>query len=89
MKVDVVLKDAGGTVRRHSLDLPEGATIAAALSAAAVAVPERGGVAVFGRIRTPDDRLVGGDRVEICQPLKADPKQARRSRARLRRPLTD
>ena len=89
MKVDVVLADAKGTVLRHSLDLPEGATIATALSAASAQVPDGGAVAVFGRVRALSDAVADGDRVEVCQPLKADPKLARRSRARLRRPTVD
>jgi putative ubiquitin-RnfH superfamily antitoxin RatB of RatAB toxin-antitoxin module len=37
---------------------------------------------VFGRLRELDDPVEAGDRVEIYRPLTADPKQARRLRAR-------
>jgi putative ubiquitin-RnfH superfamily antitoxin RatB of RatAB toxin-antitoxin module len=37
---------------------------------------------VFGRLRGPDEPLRQGDRVEIYRPLTADPKQARRQRAK-------
>lgn len=37
---------------------------------------------VFGRPRKADDLLQPGDRVEIYRPLIADPKQARRARAK-------
>ena len=37
---------------------------------------------IFGRIVTPDVKLRNGDRVELYRPLIADPKDARRDRAR-------
>jgi putative ubiquitin-RnfH superfamily antitoxin RatB of RatAB toxin-antitoxin module len=37
---------------------------------------------VFGRICRPEQILQSGDRVEIYHPLLADPKTARRDRAR-------
>ena len=37
---------------------------------------------IFGKIATPDTKLRHGDRVEIYRPLIADPKDARRERAR-------
>lgn len=43
---------------------------------------ERSRVGVFGRPRELDDPVEAGDRVEIYRPLTADPKQARRLRAR-------
>lgn len=43
---------------------------------------ERCKVGVFGRLRQLDDLVVAGERVEIYRPLLADPKQARRLRAR-------
>lgn len=38
-------------------------------------------VGVFGKVRSPDDILRAGDRVEIYRPLIADPKEVRRRRA--------
>ncbi len=43
---------------------------------------EQSRVGVFGRLRELDDPVEAGDRVEIYRPLTADPKQARRLRAR-------
>ena len=43
---------------------------------------ERCKVGVFGRLRQLDDTVEAGDRVEIYRPLTADPKQARRLRAK-------
>ena len=81
MRVEVV--DAGGdSPRRCELVLVDGATVAAALAAAAVVVPDGGAVGVHGRPRQPEDALAEGDRVEVYGPLRADPKQARRLRAR-------
>lgn len=43
-------------------------------------------VGVFGKQVRPDALLHDGDRVEIYRPLIADPKQARRERAKRPRP---
>jgi putative ubiquitin-RnfH superfamily antitoxin RatB of RatAB toxin-antitoxin module len=39
---------------------------------------------LFGRTIAPTHRLRDGDRVEILRPLAADPKEARRQRAKRR-----
>ena len=39
-------------------------------------------VGIWGRIVPPDTVLEQGDRVEIYRPLKRDPREARRERAR-------
>ena len=44
--------------------------------------PRRDGVGVFGKRVTLDTPLRDGDRVEIYRPLIADPKTARRERAK-------
>ncbi|MBW8366649.1 MAG: RnfH family protein [Arenimonas sp.] len=68
--------------------LPEGARVADALALADLAgVLPQGAVdparlAVYGRTATLETRLHDRDRVEILRPLLADPKQARRQRAR-------
>lgn len=46
----------------------------------------QGGVGLFGKPVELDETLRDGDRVEIYRPLVADPKDARRSRARQRKP---
>lgn len=76
--------------RQHlvTLDVPAGTTIAGALEHcreqhllpdAAFDHPDLG---VFGRRAPPSRVLEPGDRVEIYRPLKVDPKEARRRRAR-------
>src|ERR1017187_2627196 len=64
------------------------ATIADALRLAA-ADPEFAGIdfaasaaGIFGRVSALSQVLADGDRVEIYRPLAADPKSARRARAR-------
>ena len=42
----------------------------------------RAGLGIFGRVVAPDTPLRDGDRVEIYRPLIADPKLARRTRAK-------
>ncbi|MBU6460962.1 MAG: RnfH family protein [Proteobacteria bacterium] len=41
-------------------------------------------IGVFGQVRPLHDKAVEGDRIEIYRPLVADPKEARRRRARKR-----
>ena len=71
-----------------TVDLGEGACVADALAAAdlPVALPgvevDPSRLGVFGRTASLSTRLHDGDRVEILRPLVADPKQARRQRAR-------
>ena len=45
---------------------------------------ERCKLGVFGRPRKAGDLLEAGDRVEIYRPLIADPKSARRARAKIK-----
>ena len=73
-------------VKAYRLGAP--ATIDDALRLAA-ADPEFAGidfadsaVGIFGRVSVPGQALTDGDRVEIYRPLAADPKTARRTRAR-------
>lgn len=74
---------------RVEVGLPAGACVADALAAADLPARVPGLVlddsmlAVFGRTATPDTALHDGDRVEVLRPLLADPKEARRERARL------
>ena len=59
--------------------LPDGATVRDALAATGLKGTQAG---IFGKRVTMDTRLADGDRVEIYRPLKLDPKEARRRRAR-------
>ena len=68
--------------------LPAGSRVAQAVQLAALD-PEFSGVdlahsplGIYGRVTRPDHLLEDGDRIEIYRPLAADPKTARRARAR-------
>lgn len=73
---------------RVALALPAGARVADALAAADLPskvpglVVDPAMLAVFGRTATLETPLHDGDRVEVLRPLRADPKQARRERAK-------
>jgi putative ubiquitin-RnfH superfamily antitoxin RatB of RatAB toxin-antitoxin module len=68
------------------LELPEGARVADAVTAAGWADDgETVAFAVFGQRVEPDTVLHGGDRLELLRPLEADPKLARRQRVEARR----
>jgi putative ubiquitin-RnfH superfamily antitoxin RatB of RatAB toxin-antitoxin module len=70
------------------LQVKEGTTVgqAIALSRIQERFPDlrvsRGSVGIFGRPVELDAMLRDGDRVEIYRPLRANPKQARRERAK-------
>ena len=73
-------------IKTYRLD--PGASVADALSLAALD-PDFTGVdlhnapiGIFGRPARPDQALQPGDRIEIYRPLTADPKAARRARAK-------
>jgi putative ubiquitin-RnfH superfamily antitoxin RatB of RatAB toxin-antitoxin module len=71
--------------RRHcavQLALPAGATIADAMAACGLPLDGVAGCAVFGELAPPGQRLRDGDRVELLEALRLDPKEARRRRAR-------
>lgn len=71
--------------RRHearALVLPAGATVADAVAASGLSDAAHVAVAVFGEKAEPGHILADGDRVELLRPLTADPKDARRRRAK-------
>jgi putative ubiquitin-RnfH superfamily antitoxin RatB of RatAB toxin-antitoxin module len=76
---------------RTRLELPAGSCVGDAISASGFEqripdlVIDPAAVGVFGQLRALDAPLRDGDRVEIYRPLQADPKQARRERARGKR----
>jgi putative ubiquitin-RnfH superfamily antitoxin RatB of RatAB toxin-antitoxin module len=87
IEVEVVYAAPQRSVRKaFCLSVP--ATVADALERAAADAAfgglsfEHGAVGVFGRVAAPGQSLEQGDRVEIYRPLAADPKTARRARAR-------
>ncbi len=71
-----------------ALELPQGATVADAVTAAIAEDdfptldPSAHKTGIFGRLASPTTLLQAGDRVEIYRPLLIDPKQARRRRAK-------
>ena len=71
--------------RRHAsvrLELPAGATVADAVAACGLALDGVAGHAVFGEAAPAARPLRDGDRVELLEALRLDPKEARRRRAR-------
>lgn len=85
MKVEV-LRAWPRRFARVELDLPEGASVIEAVRAAGLkADAEVVACAVFGVAVDHGHLLSDGDRIELLRPLQADPKDARRSRARLQR----
>lgn len=85
-RVTVMYSPAPREVLEWHLDLPEGATVRDAVLASGwrQAAPEGDvpAVGLWGRRCTPQQVLREGDRVEVCRPLKVDPKVARRERFR-------
>lgn len=82
MRIEVVLAWPR-RVESVRLELAEGACVGDALAAAGWSgLPGVSGYAVYGQRAGPDTVLRDGDRVELLRPLQADPKDARRKRAR-------
>lgn len=79
MKIDVVYA-LPAAAQAVTLSVPAGTTVREAVAAAGL--PAGGKFGIFGRIVAPHTRVADGDRVEIYRPLKLDPKEARRRRAR-------
>lgn len=73
-----------GQVQSFALQLQAGATVADALAVAAQRSGQMLGaeqdVGIWGRQQPRNTILADGDRVELYQPLKVDPKKARRER---------
>lgn len=63
------------------LRLPEGATVADALTVLAVRPAHNVRLGIWGRPVALDQLLADGDRIEFYRPLECDPKAARRDRA--------
>jgi putative ubiquitin-RnfH superfamily antitoxin RatB of RatAB toxin-antitoxin module len=70
--------------RRHQsvrLELSPGATVSDAVRASGFALDGVAGYAVFGGLAVAATPLRDGDRVELLEALRIDPKEARRRRA--------
>jgi putative ubiquitin-RnfH superfamily antitoxin RatB of RatAB toxin-antitoxin module len=90
LRVEVVYGPAPGQVDVVSLRLPDGSTVADALTASGLLA--RHGLnaeglltGVWCRVQPMDTRLRDRDRVELYRPLTVDPKEARRLRYRKHR----
>ena len=80
---------APGVEALVDLRLPAGATVADAVAHSALVGrhgldPAAIAFAIFGQRAAADTPLADGDRIELTRPLPADPKHARRERARAR-----
>jgi len=91
MQVEVAFSPAPRQVDRVVLQLAPGATAAQALAASGLAARHPALVAagegalafgIGGRAVAPDTPMQPGDRLDLCRPLKVDPKEARRQRYR-------
>lgn len=86
MKISVVYALPEGQVVRE-LELPEGATAAAALHKSGLLQefpgidPAVTPIGIYGNVISGETVLEPGDRVEIYRPLKAEPKTTRRLRS--------
>ena len=73
-----------------ALTVPRGTTVREAIVLSGLqrqcpeieAVRDQGMIGIFGKHVPPDTVLQAGERVEIYRPMTADPKEARRRRAR-------
>jgi putative ubiquitin-RnfH superfamily antitoxin RatB of RatAB toxin-antitoxin module len=85
--VEVVYAEAQRQVLRK-VEIAENSTVAEAIAASGILDDLPGftaaAIGIFGKIVTPATRLRAGDRIELYRPLQADPKDARRRRARLK-----
>jgi len=74
-----------------TLELPEGASVGQAVERSGLLArfpeidPRRVKTGIFGKVAAAGTPLEDGDRVEIYRPLRADPREARRTRAGPRR----
>ena len=76
------------------VDVPDSATVADILAlarggAGELDIPWEGDVGIFGVSCSRDAVPRDGDRIEIYRPLRADPKESRRARAKAVRAARD
>ncbi|MGR6806396.1 RnfH family protein [Sphaerotilus natans] len=89
MQVEVAFSPGPRQIDRVRVTLAAGASAAQALAAsglvarhAELAGAEGLAFGIGGRLVAPDTPMQPGDRLDICRPLKVDPKEARRQRYR-------
>jgi uncharacterized protein len=86
IRVSVMYADATVQIEKW-VELAPDSTVSDATRASDILASIPGGVApvatgVYGRLVDADHRVRDGDRVELYRPLKIDPKEARRQRAK-------
>ena len=72
--------DANGQMQERTLQLPAGSTLQQGLAACELQGHSHHACGIWGRTKPLDYVLQDGDRLELYQPLKVDPKIARRER---------
>ena len=86
IRVGVVYADPHRQIVRE-IEVAADATVADAIGASGIlrecpADFRPAGIGIFGSKAVPGQRLRDGDRIELYRPLKIDPKEARRRRAK-------
>ena len=79
--VRLVFQNPQGQVESSCYPWCEGLTIADVITASGCQLEGRA-VGIFGKIKEPSTLVYPGERVEIYAPLRIDPKDARRARAK-------
>lgn len=85
--VEIAYADLVGHQYLESVDVPAGVTIRGTIERARLLdrFPEidltQNKVGIFGRVKSLDELVEPGERVEIYQALQIDPKQSRRERS--------
>jgi len=91
MKRCHVVCDTPAGVHECTLELPDGATVAAALEAARAQLRspgidwEHAATGIYGRACARSHVPEDGDRIELYRALLIDPRESRRARARAQR----
>ena len=86
IQITVALSEGPRNVRQTTLQLPVVCSVAEALRASALLSSQPSAwidtlqVAIRGRAVALDAQPSDGDRLDVCRPLKVDPKVARRER---------
>ena len=80
------VKQAPSGLLKKVLELPEGSTVGDALSELGWQKNEEIGLRIYGRRCKEEELVKEGNRIELTEPLRIDPKEARRLRA-LNKPL--
>jgi uncharacterized protein len=86
ISIEIVYAEAQRQILRK-VEIAANSTVAEAVAASGILGDLPAGFAaaafgIFGRVVAPATRLRDGDRIELYRPLQADPKDARRRRAR-------